>query len=86
MINKINFTQTNLEKREEFNKISNERGHTTIATSERQKIMRDWYKQSYTNKLSKLGEMDKFPETHNLSRWNYGDTETLNRLIMNREI
>ena len=36
--------------------------------SETQRIMRDYYKQLYANKMDNLEEMDKFLEKHNLRR------------------
>ena len=35
-----------------------------------QRIMRDYYKQLYANKIDNLEEMDKFLEMHNLLRLN----------------
>lgn len=42
--------------------------------------MRDYGEQLQTNKLDKLGEMDKFLETHNLPRLTCEIIEKLNRL------
>ena len=35
-----------------------------------QRIMRDYYKQLYANKMDNLEEMDKFLEMHNVPRLN----------------
>ena len=39
-------------------------------TAEIQRIMRDYYKQLYANKMDNLEKMDKFLEKHNLPRLN----------------
>ena len=46
----------------QINRIRNEKGEVTTDTAEIQKIMRDYYKQLYANKMDKLEEMDKFLE------------------------
>ena len=52
------------EKREgtQTNKIRNEKGEVTTDTAEIQRIIRDYYKQLYANKMDNLKEMDKFLE------------------------
>ena len=50
----------------QINRIRNEKGEVTTDTAEIQKIMRDYYKQLYTNKMDNLEEMDKFLEKYNL--------------------
>ena len=54
----------------QINRISNETGEVTTDTAEIQRIMRDYYKQLYANKMDKLEEMDKFLEKYNLLRLN----------------
>ena len=44
-------------------------------TAEIQKIIRDYYKQLYANKLDNLEEMDKFLETYNRPRLNQEEIE-----------
>ena len=39
-------------------------------TTEIQRIIRDYYQQSYDNKMDNLEEMDKFLEKYNLSKLN----------------
>ena len=63
-------TRLNKEKRErtQINKIRNVKGEVTTDTAETQRIIRDYYKQLYTNKMNNLEEMDKFLERYNLPR------------------
>ena len=62
-INKIDKRLTRLikKKREktEINKIRHEKGEVTTDTAEIQRIMSDYYKQLYANKMDNLEEMDK---------------------------
>ena len=53
----------------------------TTDTSEIRRIMRDYYKQLYANKMDNLEEMDKFVEKHNLPRLNQEETENINMQI-----
>ena len=55
-------------------------------TTEIQRIMRDYYKQFYANKMDNLEEMDKFLEKHNLPRLNQEEIENINRPITSTEI
>ena len=63
-INKIDKPLARLikKKREKTqnNRIRNEKGEVTTDTAEIQRIMRDYYKQLYANKMGNLEEMDKF--------------------------
>ena len=54
----------------QINRIRNEKGEVTMDTAEIQRIMRDYYKQLYANKMDNLEKMDKFLEKHNLPRLN----------------
>ena len=67
-------------------RIKNERGEVTTDTAEIQRIMRDYYKQVYANKMDNLEEMDKFLEKHNLLRLNQEEIENRNRPITSTEI
>ena len=58
----------------------------TADTAEIQRILRDYYKQLYANKMDSLEEMDKFLEKHNLSRLNQEEIENINRPITTTEI
>ena len=42
------------------------KGEVTTDTAEIQRIMRDYYKQLYANKMDNLEEMDKFLEKYNI--------------------
>ena len=54
-----------MKKREktQINRIRNEKGEVTNDTAEIQRIMRDYHKQLYGNKMDNLEEMDKFLES-----------------------
>ena len=89
-INKIDKPLTSLikKKREktQINRFRNEKGEVTSDTAEIQRIMRDYYKQLYANKMENLGEMDKSLEKHNLPRLNKEEIENINRPITSTEI
>ena len=55
-------------------------------TTEIQRIMKDYYKQIYANKMDNLEEMDKFLEMHNLPRLNQEEIDNMNRPITSAEI
>ena len=69
----------------QINRIRNEKELTTD-TEEIQRIMRDYYKQLYANKMDNLEEVDKFLEMHNLPRLNQEEIENMNRPITSTEI
>ena len=66
-------------------RVRNEKEVTTD-TAEIQRIMRDYYKQLYANKMDNVEEMDKFLEKHNLPRLNQEEIENINRPITSTEI
>ena len=76
------------EKRERFqiNKIRNEKGEISTDTAEIQRVIRDYYKQLYANKMDNLEEMDTFLERYNLPRLNQEEIENINRPITSNEI
>ena len=82
-INKIDKPLARLikKKREntQINRIRNEKGEVTTDTAEMQRIMTDYYKQLYANKMDNLEEMDKFLEKQNLPRLNQVEIENINR-------
>ena len=51
-----------------------------------QRIMRDYYKQLYANKMDNPEEMDTFLERYNLPRLNQEEIENMNRPITSNEI
>ena len=89
-INTIDKTSTRLiqkiREKTQVNKIRNEKGEVTTDTTEIQKIIRDYYKQLYTNKMDNLEEMEKFLEKHNLPILNQEEIEIMNRPITSTEI
>ena len=66
-------------EKSEINRIRNEKGEVTTDTAEIQRIMRDYYKQLYANKMDNLEQMDKFLEMDNLPRLNQDEIENMNR-------
>ena len=50
------------------------------------RIIRDYYKQLYANKMDNLEEMDKFLERYNSPRMNKEEIEKMNRLITSTDI
>ena len=69
-----------------INRIRNEKGEVTTDTAEIPRIMRDFHKQLYANKMDNVEEMDTFLEKHNLLRLNQEETENINRPIISTEI
>ena len=67
-------------------KIRNEKWKVTTDTTEIQRILRDYYKQLYANKMDNLEEMDKFLERYNLPRLNQKEIENMSRPIISNEI
>ena len=61
------------------------KGEVTADTEKIQRIMRDYYKQLYVNKMDNLEEMDKFLETHKLLRLKQEEIENINRPITSTE-
>ena len=80
-INKIDKKLARLIKKNrektQINRIRNEEGEVTTDTAEIQRIIRDYYKQLYANKMDHLEEMDKFLEKHNLLRLNHEEIENV---------
>ena len=89
-INKIDKPLARLikKKREgnQINKIRNENGEITTDNTERQRIIRDYYQQLYSNNIDNLEEMDKFLEKYNFPKLNQEKIENLNRPITSMEI
>ena len=55
-------------------------------TTEIQRIISDYYKQLYANKMDNLEKVDKFLERYNLPRLNQEEIENVNRPITSNEI
>ena len=55
----------------QINRIRNEKEEVTTDSAEIQRIMRDYYKQLYADKVDNLEEMDNFLEKHNLPKRNH---------------
>ena len=70
----------------QINTIRNEKGEVTTDSAEIQRIMRDYYKQLYANKMDNVEEMNKSLEKHNLLRLDRKEIENINRPITNTEI
>ena len=89
-INKIDKTLARGMKKKwestQINKIRNEKGKITTDTTEIQRIIRDYYKQLYANKMDNLEEMDKFLEMYKFSRLNQEKIENMNRPTTSTEI
>ena len=89
-INKINKPLARIIKKKkektQINRIRNEKGEVTMDTAEIQRIMRDYYKQLYANKMDNLEEMDIFLKMYNLPRLNEEEIENMNRPITSTEI
>uniref|UniRef100_A0A5F9CI92 RNA-directed DNA polymerase n=1 Tax=Oryctolagus cuniculus TaxID=9986 RepID=A0A5F9CI92_RABIT len=52
----------------------------------KKRIIRNYYKELYANKLGNLLEMERFLDTYNLPKLNHEDMENLNRSITETEI
>ena len=70
----------------QIHRIRNEKGEVTTDTAEIKRIMRDYYKQHYANKMDNLEEIDKLLEMDNLPRLNQEEIENMNRPITRTEI
>ena len=55
-------------------------------TTEIQRIISDYYKQAYANKMDNLEEMDKFLERYSHPRLNQEEIKNMNRPITSTEI
>ena len=87
-INKIDKTLARLikKKKNQINKIRNEKGEVISDNAEIQRIRRDYYEQLYDNKMDNLEEMNRSLEKFNLSRLNQEEIEIMNNTITSTEI
>ena len=65
-------------KKNQINKIRNEKGAVTTVNAEIQRILRDYYEQLYDNKIDNLEEMDRLLEKFNLLRLSQEEIEIMN--------
>ena len=84
--NRQAFSQTHQEKKNQINKIRNEKGEVTTDNAEIQRIIRDYYEQLYSNKMDNLEEKDRFLEKFNLPRLNQEEMEIMNNPSVRTEI
>ena len=61
------------------------KGEFTTDTAEIQRIIREYYKQLYANKMDNLEEMDKFLERYNFPRLKQEELENVKRPITGDE-
>ena len=89
-INKIDKPWARLIKKkrekDQINKIRNEKGEVTTDNAEIQRIIRDYYKQPYGNKIDNLEEVDRFLGKLNIPRLNQEEIEIMNHWITSTEI
>ena len=57
-----------------------------LATTKIQRIIRDYYKQLYDDKMGILEEMNRFLQMYNLPRLDPEEIEIMNRAITSTEI
>ena len=69
-----------------INKTRNEKGEVTTDNAEIQRIIRDYYKQPYGNKMDNLEEMNRFLEKYNPPRLNQEEIEIMNNPISSTDI
>ena len=89
-INKIDkhLAQSHQEKKRknQINKIRNEKREVTTDRAEIQRIIRDYYEQLCGNKMDKLEEMDRFLEKLNFPRLNQEEIEIMSNPVTSTEI
>ena len=68
-------------KKNQINKIRNEKGEVTTDNAEIQRIIRDYYEQLYGNKMDNLEVMDRFLERFFLPRLNQKEIDIMNNPI-----
>jgi hypothetical protein len=70
----------------QISKIRNAKGEIPTNTTAIQEIIRDYFKNLYSNKFENLEEMDRFLDTYNHPKLNQEDINHLNRSITQNEI
>ena len=83
----INPQPDSLRKKErtQINKIRNEKGKLTVDITEIQRIVRDYYKQLYVDKMENLEDIDKFLEKYNFPSLNQDEIGRMNGPITRTE-
>ena len=69
----------------QINNIRNEKGDITTDTAEIQRIIRDYYKQLYANKMDNHEEMDRFLERYHFPILNQEELGNINTIITSNE-
>ena len=77
MINKIDRLIKKQREKNQINKIRNVNGEITIDNTEIQRIIRDYYRQLYANKMDNVEEMEKFSEKYNFPKLTQEEIEYL---------
>ena len=87
-INKVDKPLARLikKKKNQINKIRNEKGEVTTDNAETQRNIRNYYEQLYVNKIDNLEEMDRFLEKFKLPRWSQEEIEIIKNPIISTEI
>jgi hypothetical protein len=70
----------------QVSRIRNAKGEITTNTMEVWEIIRDYFKNLYSNKFESLKEMDRFLDTYDHPKLNQEDINELNRSITQNEI
>ena len=74
------------DRKNQINKIINEKGEVTTENAEIQKIIRDYYEQLYGNTMDNPEEMDRVLEKFNLPILNQEEIEIMNNPITITEV
>jgi hypothetical protein len=70
----------------QISKIRNANGEIRTNTMEIQEIIRDYFKNLYSNKFENLNEMDRFLDTYDHPKLNQEEINHLNRFITQNKI
>ena len=73
-------------KKNQINKIRNEKVEVTTDNTEIQRIIVEYYEQLYASKMDNLEEMNRYLEKISLPRLNQEEIEIMNSLITNIEL